>query len=453
MIQAHALLTQGRYAALFLLTLLSLSACSTIDNWIGDDEEPPLEGERISVLELQSALEPDILKEGENGTITVPEEWRNEYWPQAGGYANHAMQHLALSPEPLRRAWKTKIGRGASKALPLTAQPIITDDRIFTLDTDSTLMAFALDTGKELWRRDVRDKEEDDPVIGGGLAYSKGQLYITNGYDEILALAPEDGALIWRSALPAASRAAPTIVNGRVFVTTLDNRLFALDSTNGHIMWDFTGISESAALVGAASPAANYDMVVPAFSSGEIFALRAENGALSWSENLAPFRRGSGLAGLTDISALPIIDKNIIIATSFSGQIIALDMRTGRRLWQREVGSAQTPWIAGDFLFMTSTNNEVVALNRNNGTIMWVTSLPRYENPKKKKHPIFWGAPVLAGGRLILAGSDGHVIEILPQDGQIIAQWEAGKSFSIPPLIANEVLYLLDDNGMLYAYK
>lgn len=441
-----------RKALLFVSAVFVLNGCSTIDNLMGgDDDKAPLEGERISVLELQSALEPDTLEDGEQ--ITLPDPWRNEYWPQAGGYANHAMQHLALNPGKLEKLWDTRIGKGASKAMPLTAQPIVIDGKVFTLDADSTLTALSLDTGKELWRRDVRDKDEDDPVIGGGIAYAKGKIYITNGYNEILTLAPSDGALLWRTALPSAARAAPTITDERVFVSTLDNRLIAMDATDGHILWDFSGVSESTALLGAASPAAGYDIVVPAFSSGEIFALRTENGSISWGENLSPFRRARGLAGLTDISALPIIDKNMIIATSFSGQIVALDIRTGQRLWQREVGSAKTPWIAGDYLFMLSTDNEAVALDRKNGAILWVTPLPRYENPKKKKDAIFWSAPVLAGGRLILAGSNGDVVEISPADGSITSRWEAGKGFSVAPLVAGEVLYLLDDSGTLHAYK
>ena len=77
------------------LTALTLAGCSAIDGMF-TSEEDPLGGERISVLELQQSLEPDSAAlQGE--PLTAPSAWQNEFWPQAGGYPNHAMQHLALA--------------------------------------------------------------------------------------------------------------------------------------------------------------------------------------------------------------------------------------------------------------------------------------------------------------------------------------------------------------------
>lgn len=424
------------------LAALSLGAC-------GDDEKPPLPGERLSVLQLQKSLEPDDAVLEAQGLIT-PQEWQNEFWPQAGGYPNHAMQNLALRPSPLKKIWSAKIGEGTTDRLPLVAQPVLVDGRIYTMDTENTVAAFDAKNGRQLWSRSVSPEKDDDEVIGGGIASSGGFLYVTSGYNEVLALNPENGTIIWRKNIPAASRAAPTIMDGRVFITTLDGRLMALDKADGNVIWEYTGIVEAASLVGGASPAASRDLVIPVFSSGEITALRVGNGSVVWSDNLSNVKGLGGLAEISDIRALPVLDKGIVFAISFSGRLAAIDERSGQRIWQREISGSQTPWLAGNHLFVLSTNNQLIALGRETGAIRWITDLPRFEDDE----PLRFTGPVLAGGRLLVAGTEGRVIEVNPADGKILGQWNSSEgTISLPPIIAGGTLYMLSDDGVLSAYR
>lgn len=434
------------------LVCVALTGCSAIGDWFEEDEKPPLPGERISVLELQKALEPEDPVLATQGLI-APDPWRNEFWPQVGGYPNHSMQHLQLSESPLQLAWTADIGEGTNSSFPLIAQPVIVEKTIFTLDSESHLSAFDIETGKQLWRFDVTSPKEEDPVIGGGIAFSGGVLYVTNGYNEILAMNPENGKIFWRKPIPSPARAAPTVMEDRIFLTTLDDRLIALSTADGSQIWEYKGLNEIAGLVGAASAAANRDIVVPVFTSGEITALRIENGSVAWTDNLANLKSVGGLAGLADIRGLPVIDKGLVFAVSYSGKMVAIDERSGTRVWQREIGGAQTPWLAGNYIFVLSASNQLVAMGRDNGVIRWVTDLARWGDEKKRKDPVTWVGPVLAGNRLILAGTGGRVVEISPENGKMLTQWSVGKTISIPPVIAGGTLYLLADDGTLMAYK
>jgi outer membrane protein assembly factor BamB len=318
------------------------------------------------------------------------------------------------------------------------------------MDTKNIVSAFDINSGKELWQRHVLPDEDDDEVIGGGIASSGGVLYVTGGYNEVLALNPADGSVLWRKSLPAASRAAPTVMDGRVFVTTLDGRLIALNAVDGSALWEYTGLAEAASLVGAASPAASRDLVVPVFSSGEITALRPGNGSVAWSDNLSNVKGLGGLAEISDIRALPVLDKGMVFAISFSGRLAAIEERTGQRIWQREIAGSQTPWLAGNHLFVLSSNNQLIALGRETGVIRWIADLPRFEDDK----PMRFTGPILAGGRLIVAGTEGRIIEINPADGKILGQWNAQEgTISLPPIIAGGTLYILSDNGVLSAYR
>lgn len=416
------------------------------------DKAPPLEGQRISVLELQRTLEPDDAALEAQGFI-APSAWQNDFWPQNGGYPNHAMQHLALNDGPLKKVWSTDIGQGARPGMPLVTQPVLADGRIFTIDTSSRLSAFDIATGRKLWDVRISPKGESATVIAGGIAYAQGRLYVTSGYSELLVIDPREGKVIWRKDIPSPSRAAPTIVDNRIFVSTMDNRLLAMSVEDGSLLWEFAGIAESAGLVGAASPAASREIVVPAFSSGEIFALRVENGSVAWADNLSPTRRVGNLASLSSIRGLPVMDKGLVLAVSYGGRMVAIDERSGNRVWQREIAGTETPWVAGNHVFVISAQNDLIGMGRDSGVVRWVTALPRFEDESRRRNPVLWAGPVLAGGRLIMTGSNGDIVEADPDTGKILRVSRADGPVTVSPIVAGGVLYLLSDKGTLSAYK
>jgi outer membrane protein assembly factor BamB len=425
----------------------ALSGCSVFG---GSDDGPRLKGERISVLEMQSRLEPDDVTLDSEGVIT-PDPWANDYWPQAGGYPTHSMQNLVFTADRPELQWSADIGAGSGR-VPITAQPVIYEGRVYTQDAGSRVTAFDAKTGKRQWRKDLI-KGDDEVTIPGGIGVSDGTLFATTGQDVAVALDAETGKEKWRTTLPAAARGGPTISNGQVFVITLDNRMLALDAKTGASNWQHKGLSATSGVIGTASPAANNDIVVPAYSSGEIYALRAANGSTAWTDNLASLQRTGGLQSLSDISAHPVIDDELVLAVSFGGRMVAINTRSGDRVWQREIGSSQMPWIAGNHIFAMTTNNELAAIGRDNGVIRWVKELPRFEDPGAREDRITWAGPVFAGGRLILAGSNGEIRSYAPVDGDKIRTWQADGNFQTQPVIAGGTLYLLSQGGTLKAYK
>ncbi len=443
---------KNRVLLSLIVPLLSATLLTGCGSDLFKDKKQPLPGKRLSVLQLQQTLEP--ARDTAAAPFEAPQAWANDQWPQAGGYANHSLQHVALNTGELHLAWKADIGSGANARLPLTAQPVIAEGKVFTVDREQNLAAFDAASGKNLWRVNIKSPHEKDAVIGGGISYANGNLYATNGYNDIVALSAKDGHLVWQATLPSPSRAAPTSTDDRVFVTTLDNHVLAFGAAKGEQLWDYAGLTETAGLIGAASPAATGDIVVPGFSSGEIDALLVENGTVSWSENLGEQRNAGGLASIPDIRGLPVIDKDMVFAVSFGGKMIAVDQRTGNRVWQKDVGSDVTPWVAGNLVFVLTLENDLIALARDTGGLRWVAPLQRY---KKDKDPtseaIYWTAPVLAGGRLILASSNGKVAEVSPGDGKVIREWKTDRSVSLPLVAAGGTLYLLADDGTLMAYK
>lgn len=437
----------GRIAALGLC-LAALSACG--DSWFGAAEEPSLPGERIAVLLYDGDLAPDSRVAGR--TVELPPPYRNASWSQAAGGPLHALGHVE-GPTVLKKvAWTADIGAGAGRYRPLLSAPVVAGGRIFTLDAKFNVSAYGAEKGKRLWRTGLQPKSRDSEAFGGGLAYDGGRVYAATGAGEVASLDAESGEIVWRQPVSGPVRGAPLVLGGQIFVVTLDNQLVALDEATGESQWRHAAFSETAALLGGAAPAGIDGTVIAPYSSGEIYAIRAANGSPTWSESLAAVRRVDATSALADIRAHPVTDGSTVFAVSHSGLTVAIDMRTGARVWERNIGGVQTPWLAGEWLFLLTNEAQLVALTRREGRVRWITQLDRYEKPEAKSSPIHWVGPLLVGGTLLVFGDHGRAVAIDPADGGQVAGYGI-RGGVIAAAVADGTLYLQTDDADLIAYR
>lgn len=427
------------------LCVVLISGCSLFEK----DDAPPLPGARMAALPVDlTALDSQTL-----GTFALPDPWVNEAWPQAGGFPGHAMQNVALPTGSLNQQWAVDIGQGTMRDAPLTSAPVIEGGRVFALDSAGDLSVLDATTGRLHWRHYIGSRDEDDYASGGGVAVDGDTVYVTNGYAEAVALSTEDGKEYWRTRLSAPARAAPSVLDGRVMVMTIDGQIHALEAITGKVLWSYRGLAEGTGVLGAAAPAMNRDLVIVPFSSGEIVALRVENGAVAWSDQLAQMMRFGGIGSLSDIRALPVLDGGLVFAMSYGGRLVAIDERTGARVWQRDIGGTDTPWVVGDNLFVLSKDAQLLALDRQTGAMRWRLDLPRYHDPVSKDEPILWSGPIVAGGRIMVWQADGVVYNINPSTGQVMGDWKLDQSPVVPMAIADETLYVLGRDGTVAAWK
>ena len=210
------------------------------------------------------------------------------------------------------------------------------------MDGAVQVSAYDAATGDRLWQVDLKPDDERGNSFGGGVAFWNDRLYVSTGYAQVLALDPADGKVIWRSGVGAPVRSAPTVSDGRVFVVTVDNELVVLAADDGRRLWTHNAIPETASLLGSASPAVEGEVVVAAYSSGEIYALTVETGRPLWSDNLASTRNVNAVSTLADIRGQPVIDRGRVFAASHSGRMAAIDLRSGERAWEQELGSTHS---------------------------------------------------------------------------------------------------------------
>lgn len=440
-----------RTATTLALAAALLSGCGILKK---STKSTPVLGDRVAVLTAESEIGIDPTTA--SLPFTIPGAVANADWAQSGGNAEKSMGHVALGSS-LGLAWSRSIGEGSSETARLTAAPIVSGGKVYTIDTKATVRQFDAATGAPGWSSAVAAPEgmtiDENALYGGGVAAGDGRIYATNGNGSVAALSPENGAVLWIAKPLGPLRGAPSFAAGTLYVMTQDNQLAALDAATGAIRWTSAAAMEIAGVFGAASPAIGRGTVVAGYSSGELAGYRYENGRNVWTDTLVRTRISTSVSSLSDIDADPVIDGGQVIAIGQGGRMVALDILSGQRLWELSVAGMSTPWVAGEWVFAVTDQGQALAISRLSGRVRWINQMPRFRNEEKKKDPIFYEGPVLAGGRLIFVGSNGAMIEIDPDTGAFVTQKSVGDAVTLQPVVANQTLYLITDKGTLQAYR
>jgi outer membrane protein assembly factor BamB len=362
------------------------------------------------------------------------------------------MGHLAAG-ERLTEAWSVSIGAGGGYRDKILAQPVVSDGVVYTMDSDAVVSAFELAGGSRNWRADTKSEDDDSTNIGGGLAVEGGTLYAVNGLAELVAFDAANGKERWRKNIGAPARSAPTVTEGRLFVVTIDDRLVALAADDGRQLWSHKAASATTTMLGQPAPAYADGLVVAGFGSGELAALRAETGSVVWTDSLASARGRTSLTDISAIRGLPVIADGRVYAIGLGGLLLALDLRSGRRLWEREVSGEDSPWVAGDWLFIVSSDQQIAAIQRLDGRVAWVGDLPRWEDEEKQSGPILWFGPILAGDRLIVAGTNEDALAVSPYTGEILGRQTLSGAAALGPIAASGTILIVTNAGRLIALR
>ncbi|QBL93020.1 Outer membrane protein assembly factor BamB [Komagataeibacter saccharivorans] len=449
----HALLGVG--AAL----LPALAACKA-----GKKKTPLLIGHRSDVLHTVAGLTVDA---DETQAVTVPAAIAVNAWPQSGIRPDHDGVNIAWGGE-MRHQWTHDIGAGNSEPQLLSyvalgdsgrgiiqATPVVQNGRIFVADAQGVIRAYRWPGMHKLWEYNPKPRKMLSNNLGGGLTVDGDTLYIVDGVGQALAVSAETGKLKWRVNIQAPGRSAPTLVNGRLFFGTIDEHLYCVDAENGNILWSYAATSADTVIYGQPAPAVADGVVLAGFGSGDLVALRAEGGEVVWADTLGSTNGQEALIDFSCVHGMPVIVDGTAYAISTGSVLVAIDMRSGRRLWERGISGQNTPLVIGDWIFLVSMDEQVACLDRLSGHVRWITQLRQYENADKQKRGIVWNGPILAGGKLVMISSlpENGVAIIDPAQGHIESLHALPGQVTTAPIIVDNLLLLMDNKGYLIAYS
>lgn len=458
----------GRRALLKLAcsgaALATLGACGLFD----DEDKPILPGKRIDILSTGAGLQ--VAPHQEGVAVTLPPAVNVTEWEQVGRVTSH---------EAVNASWNGPAKNGSAKLIwsksigaevdpfsllsmvaffpndrgELQCPPVVGNGHIFTVDAQGVVRAWTWPKMALVWHRQPA-KNTRSTNLGGGIALDGDTLYIVDGVSQAMAVQAETGKIIWSIEVSTPGRSAPTVSDGIMVFTTIDDHLYSLDAKTGKQLWTHPASVVHTQIFGQAPPAIVDGVVVAGFGSGELVALRARSGEIIWSDSLGGQNGRGARLDFACVRGAPVIMDGTVYAISMSQVLVAIDIRSGRRLWEREVSGQDPLSVCDNWLFVLSLDQQLACLDRLTGQVRWMTQLRRFANEKRQKGVIEWVGPLLAGGKLVCFSS-------LPKYGMTVVNAETGKveleqatpaSCQVQPIICDGKVLTLSQDGVLRAY-
>ena len=431
-----------RWAPMWALCicLAGLTACT--------DKKAPLKGERVALFDSRKALGVSFTASREK--ILFPENEKPNTWTQPGGNACKAwfpLQAGALN----RKAFQINVGASVNDRPGIIGEPIVAQYHVYTVDANAVIHAVNYNTGKIEWKSPINPEGVSANGQRGGVVFDEDTLYAVSAQGHLVAIEPTDGTVKWRTQVEGIVRSVPTVDNGRILVVTASNKIFAYDFGSGKLLWSHEGVPEQTRIVGNACPAIYESVSLVPYGSGELYAFRVENGYLLWSDVLETGANREALSTLPHIKSNPVIDFEKAFVVSHGGPLVAFDVKTGERVWEKAVGSISTPFVTGNSLFIVTTDNYLACLSRNKGGVRWIQKLPEPKNKSMggKGRVTWYGPVVLSGGRIVVNSSHGEMLIMSAMDGEIQSRLQLPGPVDHGPVIANKRAYFVTQSGKL----
>ena len=418
------------------------------------NSDPRLQGER-ELLDGTVFVETDARFLAEDlPDLRLPSPQPVPAWTHQGGNAQHIAAHAEL-PSELTLSWSRRIGAGDGKRHQISAAPVAQGGQVYTLDSQS--MVTALDeTGTILWQNELgKSSDALKDASGGGLAVGGTQLFVTTGFGTVVALDTASGAELWTQDLASYGGASPTVYDDLLYIAARDGAAWAIDTSNGRIKWQVAGPTVAASHTGGPGPAVSDKYAVFPFGTGDVLASFRKGGLRSWSSGLSGARLGLASTQVRDLTGQPVIEGSSVYLASSAGRMAAVDLNTGLRIWTAKQGSQGHILVAGGAIFAVSDAGNLIRLSKDDGALIWSTPLPKFTKKSVKSRAKIHAhyGPILAGGRLILASSDGLIRQFNPADGTLITTVDLPSGAASAPIVVNGTLYVLNTKGDLLAFR
>lgn len=452
MIVAGSVAYRGYLAPVAVLLALGLLAAC--------EKEDILPGERFDVRTplaetvADDATASDTTEAARSVPLRLPQARSVTSWTHRNGDTGHRLPPLILSAAP-ELQWQANIGSGNDRKHRITADPIVAEGRIFTMDSRARVSAVS-PGGEVLWTRDLTPaSDRTDDASGGGLAYGGGTLFASTGFGELSAINPETGAVSWTQDIEAPAAAAPVVIGKFVYVIGRDNRAWAIDRSNGRVKWQQRSGAEQAVFNGGAAPAEAGRFVILPFSSGEIAAVLKGSGIRIWQATVSGVRPGQARAIVGDITSDPVVDGGRIYAGNQSGRLVAIKRLNGERLWTARFGALSPVWPEGGSVFVVTDENQLMRLDARDGSEIWSVDLPKWhtENTRRRRDVFAHYGPIIAGGRLLVASSDNKIRVFDPASGAELDSIDLPGGASSHMAVVGGTLYVINARGALLAYR
>lgn len=348
--------------------------------------------------------------------------------------------------------WERNVGDGIEDYFS-RIKPISAYDMVFSVNREGDVIALDAKTGKSVWETDLSDikgergffSSRTSALLAGGPTAGMNKIFVGSENGKIYALDAKTGDLIWQGKVKGEIITAPAIDSGILVVNSASGEMKAFNATTGEEVWKIEQDVPPLTLRGLSAPVIASGGVIVGTSSGNVTVYLLEKGQEGWSTPVGEASGSTELERVIDVDAAPIAFGDKIYAISSRGNLVAIELKSGRVLWKRQYSSYRQISIKGNNIYLTDLRGHVYSIDRNTG-------LERWSNLALTNRGVT--GPAVVGKYVVVGDFEGYLHWLDQETGEIVARHEVDSSgIHATPTVDNDILYSQSRDGDLQAIK
>lgn len=377
---------------LLVLGFLLTTGCSTITGWFSDDEFDPREPVELEKISEQVKL---------------------------------------------KSRWSRGVGDGQGEGL-LKINPILVGDSLYAASAEGRVMSVDPESGRVRWKQDL------DLALSGGVGHHGNSVFVGASEGLVMRLDAASGSEIWRAPVSGEVLSAPQGDGRYVVAQTYDGKLMGFDYETGEVRWTYTSDVPVLTLRGTGTPMILGDNAIAGFADGKVVAINLRSGNVAWEVRVAIPQGRSEIERIVDIDGSMAVQGNELYVASYQGRLAAIDTRSGRRLWQRNVSSVSGVGVGFGNVYVADDDGTVSAFLRNGQGVRWQNIDLGFRDLSR---------PTPVNSYVAVVDFEGYLHLLSQVDGEIVGRTKVDSSGARADMLTRgNRLFVFTNDGALKAY-
>lgn len=212
----------------------------------------------------------------------------------------------------------------------LRLKPVVQGGIIYIADASGLVQAVNKNNGEIKWTTSLKHGLVSGPTIANGY------IAVGSSNSSVVVLNQNNGKKLWQAKVSGEILSPPTITHRKVIVKTIDGKVYSFDAASGKQLWTAEHGSPSLILKASSSPIVMGNLLLIGFSDGKLDALDIDSGRVIWQRSIVYAAGSSDVERLVDIDADPIVENNVAYLATYQGFIGALSLSDGQFLWKNQ---------------------------------------------------------------------------------------------------------------------
>ncbi len=299
---------------------------------------------------------------------------------------------------------------------------------------------------KTLWKNNFYNKSEKKIKPRLNFALKDDILIVTDDVAKYYAINIDTGELLWIKTNIVPFNSNIKIKNDVFYVVDYKNILRSISIKDGSEIWNLKteeSLTKSNTKISIALDDKN---IYFNNSIGDITAVDIKSGQLVWQ---LPTQNNNISQNAFQLSNSElVINENTIFFSNNKNEFYSIDSATGLINWKTEISSDLKPVVIGKLIITISEKGYLYIIDKKSGNIIRINDL--YKNYKdKKRNQITPTGFFVALNKIYLTNSDGKLIIVNSNEGNILNVVKVSGSKILQPFINENNLFLISNGSII----